>query len=170
EAWERGVRRGTVVPLLSPSLPPQKWPICRQMTARDSDSRFGGRNGLVCLLLTVARSTATTGAWPSPTIRRLHRPGPARTLGSPSRRTMRPFRCQSALIRKDQGCGPGLQALDRGLLLKKAAERFLVDEGGASVPLDGARCVRHWPSASIIRRAAAAPEYCCCPVISRPSR
>src|SRR6266536_6081953 len=28
---------------------------------------FGGRNGLVCLFLTDARSTATTGAWPSPT-------------------------------------------------------------------------------------------------------
>jgi hypothetical protein len=33
--------------------------------ARGSVS-FGGSNGLVCLFLLVARSTATTGAWPPP--------------------------------------------------------------------------------------------------------
>ena len=49
---------------------PENERFCRGKSRKPVGSvPFGGSNGLVCLFFTAGTSTATTGAWPSPTIR-----------------------------------------------------------------------------------------------------
>jgi hypothetical protein len=54
--------------MMAPSAAPTKAPDLQGKSRRVRGSvSFGGNNGLVCLLADV-RSTATTGAWPSPLV------------------------------------------------------------------------------------------------------
>src|SRR5207247_1677648 len=70
----------------------------------------------------------------------------------------------SWLLAVDISLGQLLDLFPPAPVLRGAGDHGIAFGGGAFVRPG------YCPSAWITRRAAGAPEYCCCPVISRPSR